>query len=224
MNLKAITLSLLLLFIGFTAKAQDSFRKEKMNVMGASYSGYSTTVPFSEHRTKQYLSNYLKENGKISERKNFIEIKEANWKSREETTKVYALVVGDSTQSRIWIGYSPEAGEALTTAIQGEMEGLPLLMRKYHLQHQIKEAENAASYLSKEIRNTERDGQRLNSRLEQNAQEKIKLEQALEQNARDKIQLEQDIVTNEKTKEEKAQAFEEVRKQLEYLKEKLSRL
>lgn len=224
MNLKAVSLSLLLLLIGLTAKAQDTFRKEKMNVMGVSYSGYSTTVPFSEHRARQYFSNYLKENGKISERKNFIEIKEVYWKSKEEATKVYALVIGDSTQSRIWIGHSPEAGENLTTAIQGEMENIPLLMRKYHLQHQIKEAEEAASYLSKEIRNAERDGQRLNSKLEQNAQDKIKLEQALEQNAKDKIQLEQDLVTNGKTKEEKAQAFEEVRKQLEYLKEKLSKL
>ena len=222
--MKSFTLSLLLLFTALALQAQDPYRKEKMNVMGVSYSGFSTTVPFSEVKTKQYLSAYLKNNGRISEKRNFIEIKETSWKSREDPTAVYALVVGDTIKSRIWIGYSPEAAEALTTAIEGEMKNLPLLMQKYDLQQQIKEAEEAASYLSKEIKNSERDQQRLQNRLEQNAQEKIKLEQALVQNEKDKIQLEQDLITNDKTKEDKTQALDEVKKQLEYLKERLLRL
>ncbi len=226
--MKNLSLSIFLFFISLLSlHAQETattYRKEKMNVMGVTYSGYSTTVPYSDHKTKQYLVSYLNENGKIRERKNFIEIKEAYWKSKNETTTVYALVNGDSTQSRIWIGHSDNAGETITSAIKGEMENLPFLMHKYHLQNQVKEAEEAASFLSKEIKNTERDGQKLNSRLEQNAREKIRLEQALEQNAKEKIQLEEDIVMNGITQKDKNKALEEVSRQLEHLKERLSRL
>ena len=226
MRMKALALSLLLsLSFLISAHAQEkTWRKEKMNIMGASYSGFSTQVPFSEYKTKQYLSSYLKENAKVSEKRNFIEIKEAYWKKKENPTKVYALVNGDSTQSRIWIGYSSDASEELVSAIEGQVENLPALMHKYHLQAQIKDAENAETFLSKELKNTEREGQRLNQKLDQNAQEKIRLEQALEQIAKDKIVLEQDIINNNKAQEEKAQALEDVKRQLELLKERLGRL
>lgn len=226
MRMKKITLSLFLTFSLLTSvQAQEkTLRKEKMNVMGVSYNGFSTTVPYSEYKTKMYLSTYLKENYRISEKKNFTEIKEAPWKTKEELTKVYVLVSGDSTKSRIWLGYSGDAGEELIQATESEVKNLPFLMNKYHLQFQIKEAESAATFLSKELKNTQRDGQRLSQKQDQNAQEKIRLEQALEQNAQEKIHIEQEKIANAKAQEEKTQALEEVNKQLELLKERLGKL
>lgn len=209
----------------FSTQAQEKvYRKEKMNILGSPNNGFSTKIPYSENKTRQYLNAYLKESGKVSEKRNFIEIKETSWKKKEDLTKVYALVNGDSTQSRIWIGFSADASEELVRAVEEQMENLPFLMDKYHLQHQIKEAENAATFLSKELKNTEREGLRLNGKLEQNAQEKIRLEQAIEQNANEKIQLEQDIITNSKNQEDKAQALDEVKRQLDILKERLNKL
>lgn len=224
--MKPFILSLLLLTFTFSlAQAQEkAYRKEKRNVMGRSYSGFSVEVPYSEHRSKAYFINYLKDGGKISEKRNFIEIKETYWKAKDNPAKVYALVAGDSTQTRLWIGYSEEAPESLLEALKGQMESLPSFIHKQHLQAQIKEAEEAASFLSKELRNTQRDGQRLQRDLERNAADKIKLEEALVQNAQNKIQLEDEIKGNTQAQDTKAQALEEVKKQLEYLKEKISRL
>lgn len=226
MRMKVFALSLFLTFSFLMAShAQEkTYRKEKMNVMGASYSGFSTQVPYSQHKTQLYLTTYLKENSKVSEKRNFIEIKETPWKTKEDLTRVYALVNGDSTQSRIWIGYSSEAGDELIGAVENEIKNLPFLMNKYQLQFQVKEAESAATFMSKELKNTQRDGQRLNQKLDQNAQEKIRLEQALEQNAKEKVQLEQDIITNRKAQEDKNQGLEEVKKQLEHLKARLGEL
>lgn len=224
--MKVFSLSLLLSFFCLMAlQAQEKpYRKEKMNVMGNAYSGFGVEIPFGAQKSRQYLITYLQDNGKISEKRNFIEIKEAYWKTKNEAAKVYALVNGDTTQSRVWIGYSPEASEELINSLEGQMESLPFLMHKQHLQHQIKEAEDALSYLSRELKNTDRDGRRLSSRLEHNEQEQLKLEQALEQNAKDKIQLEQEKENNQQVRKDQAKAFEEVKKQLENLKERLGRL
>lgn len=226
MRTKFITLNLFLAVnLLFSAHAQEkTWRKEKMNVMGVSHHGYSTTVPFSEYKTKMYLSAYLKENNRISEKKNFTEIKEGPWKAKEDQAKVYALVSGDSTKSRIWLGYTADAGEELMKAVEAEVQNLSFTMSKYHLQFQIKEAESAATFLSKELKSAQRDAQRLNQKLEQNGQEKIRLEQALEQNAQEKIHLEQDLVSNSKNQEDRTKALEEVNRQLELLKERLGRL
>lgn len=226
MRTKIIALSLLLaLNFLISAHAQEkTWRKEKMNVMGLSHNGFSTTVPFSEYKTKLYLSAYLKENNRISEKRNFTEIKEGPWKGKEDLTKVYALVNGDSTKSRIWLGYSGDAGEELMKAVETEVQNLSFVMNKYHLQFQIKEAESAATFLSKELRNTQRDAQRLSQKLDQNAQEKIRLEQALEQNAQEKIHIEQDLVNNSKNQEDRTKALEEVNRQLELLRERLGKL
>ncbi|WP_017730390.1 hypothetical protein [Nafulsella turpanensis] len=226
--MRALASSLLLLLVilqHLPLQAQETtYRKEKMNVMGQSYSGFSVQVPYSEQRSKKYLINYLEEEGKAREKKNFIEIKETYWKTKDDPTTVYAQVNGDSTQSRLWIGYSAEADEALIGAIQSQMESLPFILHKQHLQHQIKEAEDAESYLSKELRNTQRDGERLQRDLERNAYEKERLEKELKQNAADKIALEQGIANNSEEQKKKSKALSEVQKQLEYLKEKLSRL
>ena len=220
------SLLLLLLFLYHQPlQAQEKpYRKEKMNVMGKSYAGFSVQVPYSEERSKEYLMNYLEEKGNASEKRNFIEIKEAYWKTKDDPATVYALVNGDSTQSRLWIGYSTEADEELINSIQSQMESLPFLMHKQHLQHQIKEAEDAESYLSKELRHAQRDGNRLQRDLERNAYEKKRLEEELKKNAADKVTIEQDITGNIKEQENKTKALSEVQKQLEYLKEKLSRL
>lgn len=226
MNFQASAICLILfLSCLLPARAQEkSFRKEKMNILGNTTRGYSTQVPYGENKALLYLNTYLKESGKISEKRNFIEIKETSWKKKEDLTKVYALVNGDSTQSRIWMGYTAEAGGELIKALEEQMENLPFLMGRYHLQHQIKEAETAASFLSRELKNTEREGMRLNQKLAHNAQEKIRLEQALDQNAIEKTALEQDIARNETSKEEKAKAMEDVKKQLDLLRERLNRL
>ena len=224
--MKQWILSLFLLTFTFSmAQAQEkAYRKEKRNVMGRSYSGFSIEVPYAEYRSKEYLVNYLKDGGKISEKRNFIEVKETYWKPKDNPAKVYALVAGDSAQTRLWIGYSEEASEELVGALQSQMESLPSFIHKQHLQAQIKEAEEAASYLSKELRNTQREGQRLQRDLERNAEDKLKLEEALAQNAKNKIVLEEEAKNNTKAQDQKAQALEEVKKQLEYLKEKISRL
>lgn len=224
--MKPLVLSLLLLCFCFSlVQAQEiAYRKEKRNVMGDSYSGYSVSVPYPEHRSLQYLISHLKEEGKISEKRNFIEIKETYWKDKKDPAKVYALVSGDSAQSRLWIGYSPEASEELINGLKSQMESLAFFIHKQHLQAQIKEAEEAASFLSKELKHEQRDGKRLERKLERNKEEKIRLEQALERNAEEKVQLEQGIVDNSQTQEDKARALEEVKKQLEFLKEKIARL
>lgn len=224
--MKQCILTLLLLsFIFSLAHAQEkAYRKEKRNVMGRTYSGFSVEVPYPEHRSKEYFINYLKDGGKISQKRHFIEIKEAYWKAKNHPAKIYALVAGDSSQTRLWIGYSGEANDEMREAIQSQMESLPSFIHKQHLQAQIKEAEEAASYLSKELRRTQRDGQRLQRDLEKNADDKIRLEQALGENAENKAMLEEEIKDNDQAQEAKTQALEEVKRQLEYLKEKISRL
>lgn len=204
--------------------AQDSYRREKMNVMGTSYSGFSVKLPYSEQKAKDYLITYLKDGGKISEKRNYIEIKETYWRPKDEPAAVYAQVAGSQTEARVWIGYSEGAGESFVAALESQMESLPFIMHKEHLQSQIKEAETAASFLSKEIKQAEREGQRLDRRLEKNIQQKIQLEKALEQNKEEKSSLEAEITGNSQVQEDKNRSLDEVKRQIEYLQEKLRRL
>lgn len=218
-----IILSLLLLSYAHLW-AQDNYRKEKMNVMGVSYSGFSIQIPYSEQKTKDYLIAYLKEGGKVSEKRNYIEIRETYWRPKGAPAAVYAQVAGSQQEARVWIGYSEGAGEDFIGALESQMESLPFIMHKQHLQAQIKEAETAASFLSKEIKQAEREAQRLNRQLEKNIQQKTALEKALEQNTHEKASLEAEISGNNQTQEDKTQSLDEVKRQLEYLQEKLRRL
>lgn len=205
--------------------AQDTtYRREKMNVMGTSYSGFSIQLPYSEQKAKDYLIAYLKDGGKISEKRNYIEIRETYWRAKDEPSAVYAQVVGNQQDARVWIGYSEGAGESFVAALESQMESLPFIMHKQHLQTQIKEAEAAASFLSKEIKQAEREEQRLNSRLEKNIQKKIQLQKALEQNSQEKSSLEAEITDTSQAREDKSRSLEEVKRQIEYLQEKLRRL
>jgi chromosome segregation ATPase len=222
--MKTIFMSLVLLFCYVQLMAQDTYRKEKMNVMGTSYSGFSIQLPYGEQKTRDYLLAYLKDGGKISEKRNYIEIRENYWRQKNAPSQVYAQVVGNQTESRIWIGYSQEADESFIASLESQMESLPFLMHKQHLQAQIKEAEAAASFLSKELKQAEREAQRLSQRMERNVQEKARLEQALDLNQQEKTKLKEEVSGNDKTQEDKSQALEEVKKQLEYLQEKLRRL
>lgn len=222
--MKTVFMSLLLLLSYSQLIAQETYRKEKMNVMGISYSGFSIQIPYSEQKAKDYLIAYLKDGGKISEKRNYIEIKETYWRPKDDPAAVYAQVVGSQNESRVWIGYSEGAGESFVGALESQMESLPFIMHKQHLQAQIKEAETAASFLSKEIKQAEREGQRLNRKLEKNTERKIALEKALEENLQEKSSLEAEVSGNSQTQEEKSQSLEEVKRQLEYLKEKLRRL
>lgn len=219
------------IFIGFCLllscsqlMAQDTYRREKMNVMGTSYSGFSVQLPYSEQKAKDYLIAYLKDGGKISEKRNYIEIRETYWRPKNDPAAVYAQVVGNQSEARVWIGYSEGAGESFVAALESQMESLPFIMHKQHLQTQIKEAEAAASFLSKEIKQAEREGQRLSRRLEKNIQQKIQLEKALEQNSQEKSSLETEITGNSQAREDKSRSLDEVKHQLEYLQEKLRRL
>lgn len=218
-----ISLSLLLL-CSSQLWAQDTYRKEKMNVMGISYSGFSTLIPYSEQKTKDYLIAYLKDEGKVSEKRNYIEIRETYWRPKGDPAAVYAQVTGGPQEARIWIGYSEGASEDFIKALESQMESLPFIMHKQHLQAQIKEAESAASFLSKELKQAEREAQRLNRQLERNIQQKASLEKALEQNTQEKASLEAEISGNSQTQEDKTQSLDEVKRQLEYLQEKLRRL
>lgn len=224
--MRTFSLSLYLLLLSCSLLfAQENYRKEKMNVMGSTYSGFSIQLPYSEHQAKDYLIAYLKDGGKISEKRNYIEIKETYWRSKEEPAAVYAQVVGGKQhEARVWIGYSADADESFIGALESQMESMPFIMHKHHLQTQIKEAEQAASFLSKELKQAERQEQRLSRKLEKNIQQKTALEKALEQNIQEKSSLEAEVSTISQTQEEKSQSLEEVKKQLEYLHEKLRRL
>lgn len=222
-----MSLALLLLsFLPLRAqeKAQEAYRKEKMNIMGTSFSGFSMPVPYGQERSKDYLIAYLKNEGKISEKRNYIEIRESYWRKKDEPSLVYAQVIGDQSASRIWIGYSHEASNDFIAALESQMESLSFILHKQHLQSQIKEAEAAATFLSKELKQAQRQEERLLRQQEKNNQEKIKLEKALEQSLLEKDRLEAEISGNAQAQEEKAHSLEEVKKQLGYLKEKLQRL
>lgn len=196
-----------------------------MNVMGTSYSGFSIQLPYSEQKAKDYLIAYLKDGGKISEKRNYIDIRETYWRLKGEPAAVYAQVVSSSPQeARVWIGYSADATESFIGALESQMESMPFIMHKQHLQTQIKEAEQAASFLSKELKQAEREEQRLSRKLERNIEQKTALEKALEQNIQEKSSLEAEVSGLSQTQEEKSRSLEEVKKQLEYLHEKLRRL
>ena len=219
-----LSIMLLLSCVLVSAQAQEA-RRQKQTVQGKQLQGYSFKVPYAEHQTQQYWTAYLKDQGKISERRQFIEIREIYWFSKQKEVKVYSTVTGDNTSTEVWIGYdAPAEDELLEQAMKDQLEKLPFLMRKYQLLASLKDAEDAATFQNRELENSRRQENKLSNNLKRNADEKVRLEQQLVKNGEDKLRLEQELKDNKKKQEEQQVEVERVNKQLEALKEKLSQL
>lgn len=219
-----VTLALLGLFVIPLAAQQTAARKMKMNVMGTSHQGYAIKVPYAQQKAYDYWLAFLKDQGKVSEKRNYIEIKEAPWLNSSDFASVFSRVEGDATEATLWMGLSAEADEGLLATVEAEVNRIPLILRRYELQAKIKEAEQAASFLSRELRNVQREGERLNTQLERNQEQKIELDSAMARNAREKSQLSSDLQLNNKEQSEQQEAFNLAQKQLEQLRQKLQQL
>lgn len=225
--MQKILLLLLLSFqcIAVVASGQE-VRRQQQTLQGQQHQGYSIKVPYPEHQAKRYWLAYLKERGKVVERRQFIELKSIYWLSSQDRQQALSTVAGDSTKSEVWIGYptATAADTALDAGIKEQLQKLPFLMKKYQLMASLQDAEAAATYLNREVENTRRQETKLDTSSKRNAEEKFKLEQQLVKNGEDKLRLEQEIKEN-KLKQELQQAeVEKINKQLQALKDKLSQL
>ena len=213
-------------FTSLSANGQEvQVRKQQQNLQGQQHSGYSMKVPYPEHQAKRYWLAYLKERGKVTERRQFIELKDIYWLNAQAGQQVFSTVAGDSSKSEIWIGYvAPKPDSVLDAGIKEQLQKLPFLMKKYQLLASMQDAEAAATYLNREAESTRRQASKLDGSLRRNADEKQKLEQQLAKNAEDKIRLEQEIKENQQKQEQQQAEVEKINKQLQALKDKLSQL
>ncbi|WP_224999886.1 hypothetical protein [Cesiribacter sp. SM1] len=219
---------LLLLFIVqglfFTASGQEP-RRQQQTLQGQQHYGYSLKVPYAEHNAKRYWLAYLKERGKVTERRQFIEIKDIYWLDSGAKQQALSTVAGDSAQSEVWIGYpSTTRDSVLEAGIKEQLQKLPFLMKKYQLMASLQDAEGAATYLNREVESTRRQESKLENSLRRNAEEKLRLEQQLVKNGEDKLRLEQEIKDNKLKQEQQQAEVEKINRQLQALKEKLSQL
>ena len=225
MQKKLLILMLAFQCLVLTAFGQEVARRQKQTLQGQQHQGYSIKIAYPEHQAKRYWLTYLKERGKITERRQFIELRDIYWLKGKEGIKTYSTVAGDSTRSDIWIGYAAEEPDAeLDAAIQEQLQKLPFLMKKYQLMASMQDAENAATYLNREVESTRRQESKLENSLKRNAEEKLKLEQQLVKNEEDKLRLEQEIKDNKLKQQQQQAEVEKINKQLQALKDKLSQL
>ena len=200
-------------------------RKQQLHLQGQQHTGYSVKVPYPEHQAKRYWLAYLKERAKVTERRQFIELKDIYWLNAAAGQQVFSTVAGDSAKSEIWIGYTaPKPDSALDAGIKEQLQKLPFLMNKYQLLASLQDAEAAATYLNREVESTRRQAGKLDNSLKRNADEKQKLEQQLVKNAEDKVRLEQEVTDNKLKQEQQQIEVEKINKQLQALKDKLSQL
>jgi chromosome segregation ATPase len=204
-------------------------RRQQQTLQGQQYSGYSIKVPYAEHQAKRYWLSYLKERGKVTERRQFIELKDIYWlnarQDAQQGQQAYSLVTGDSTKSEIWIGYASTKEDAtLDEAIKEQLEKAPFLMKKYQLMASLQDAEAALSFMNREVESLRRNGNKLEGALKKNASEKERLEQQLVKNGEDKVRLEGETEANKKKLEQQQLEAEKISKQLQALKDKLSQL
>lgn len=200
-------------------------RRQQQTLQGQQYTGYSVKVPYAEHQAKRYWLSYLKERGKVTERRQFIELKDIYWLNARQGQQAYSLVTGDSTKSEIWIGYAAtKADTALDTAIKEQLQKAPFLMKKYQLMASLQDAEAALTFMNREVESIRRNGNKLEGALKKNADEKLKLEQQLVKNGEDKVRLEGETVENKKKLEQQQLEAEKISKQLQALKDRLSQL
>ncbi|AHM61625.1 hypothetical protein D770_16855 [Flammeovirgaceae bacterium 311] len=220
---------LFLLFViqglALTATGQEVVRRQQQTLQGQQHNGYSIKVPYAEHHAKRYWLTYLKERGKVTERRHFIEVKDIYWLNSGARQQAFSIVAGDSARSEVWIGYPAATPDTLLeAAIKEQLQKLPFLMKKYQLMASLQDAEAAATYLNREVESTRRQESKLENSLKRNADEKTKLEQQLVKNGEDKLRIEQEI-KDAKLKQEQQQAeVEKINKQLQALKDKLSQL
>ncbi|WP_152426328.1 hypothetical protein [Cesiribacter andamanensis] len=200
-------------------------RRQQQTLQGQPHSGYSIKVPYSEAQAKRYWLAYLKERGKVTERRQFIELRDIYWLDAPKGQQAYSLVLGDSTKSEIWIGYpATRADTALDSAIKEQLGKAPFLMKKYQLMASLQDAEAALTFMNREVENLRRNGNKLEGALKRNASEKERLEQQLVKNGEDKVRLEQETEENKKKLEQQQLEAEKISKQLQALKDKLSQL
>lgn len=224
MQNKLLLLLLLSQALMLSAFGQEA-RRKKQNLQGEQLPGYSIKVAYPEHQAKRYWTSYLKERGKITERRLFVEIRDIYWLEGRQEVKTYSTISGDSANSEIWIGYAAATADtALDSGIKEQLKKLPFLLKKYQLLASLEDAEKAASILDRETESTRRQGGKLESSLQRNAEEKIKLEQQLVKNGEDKLRLEQEIKDNKLKQQQQQAEVEKVNKQLQALKDKLSQL
>ncbi len=224
MQKKLLFFFLLLPCLLGTVYGQEA-RKQKQNVQGQQLAGFTYRVAYPEHQARRYWTAYLKESGKIAERRQFIEIKDIYWLNGLQGIKTYSTVAGDSTNTDIWIGYAAAAPDsALDLDIKEQLQKLPFLMKKYQLLASLQDAEGAVTFLNREIESTRRQEGRLENSIKRNADEKTRLEQQLVKNEEDKLRLEQEIKDNKLKQEQQQVEVEKINKQLQALKEKLSKL
>jgi hypothetical protein len=224
MQKKLLPFILLLQCLVLTTFGQQ-VRKQQQTLQGQQHLGYSFKVPYPEHQAKRYWLAYLKERGKVTERRQFIELRDIYWLQAPEGLKVYSTVAGDSSNSEVWIGYAAARPDSvLDASVKEQLQKLPFLMKKYQLLASLQDAENASTYLNREVESTRRQEGKLESSIRRNADEKLRLEQQLVKNEEDKLRLEQELKDNKLKQEQQQLEVEKVNKQLQALKDKLSQL
>lgn len=224
MQIRVLFLLIVLQALYFTASGQE-VRRQQQTLQGQRHNGYSIKVPYPEHQAKRYWLTYLKERGRVTERRQFIELKDIYWLNSGAKQQAFSIVAGDSASSEVWIGYPASTPDtALEAGIQEQLQKLPFLMKKYQLMASLQDAEAAATYLNREVESTRRQESKLDSSLKRNEEEKLRLEQQLVKNGEDKLRLEQEIKDNKLKQEQQQAEVERINRQLQALKDKLSQL
>jgi hypothetical protein len=225
---KFFTLTVMaLLLTSSSGLAQNvTVSKQDERVKGNSTDGYAVELSGTLEEVTTAFTKYLKTFSKTKAVSNVTQVSEAQFSATKYMSPFYATTRNASDKALAWIGLNPSEWPSEDEAKKG-MDELEKVMYNFgvkfyrdKIQADVDEALLAQQTTEKQQQKLLNDNKTLNTKLENNQKEKIRLEKALVDNKVENENLILGLERNKKAQDSVAVALEQIRKMVEFHKER----
>jgi hypothetical protein len=200
--------------------------KQAERVKGNSTEGYAVELNGTLDEVTTAFTKYLKTFSKTKIVSNVTQVNEAQFSATKYLSPFYAITRNASDKALAWIGLNPAEWPSEDEAKKG-MGELEKVMYNFgvkfyrdKIQGDVDEALLAQQTAEKQQQKLLYDNKTLNTKLENNQKEKIRLEKALIDNKAENENLILGIDRNKKAQDSVAVALDQIRKMVEFHKER----
>lgn len=152
--MKKLTLPLLIIcLLSVPSLAQEiSTKAEKQKIIQDEYDGFSTVVVGQNAVVRGFLLKYLRESGRVKDRKNYVEINKLNINGNLYENEMFlAQVRQDGQKQKVWMGFKTEGVEAgriksMKSNLQKYLRSYVVAFYRNEAQKEIDESERAVKF------------------------------------------------------------------------------
>ena len=190
------------------------------------YPGVSSFVTGDDDDVEKAWRKYLKDFGKVKERKTYFELTEVTLADTYYESRIFYANMGSGEKVQtVWLGadttgMSMAEWYTLSEVIQKHVYNFVENYYKDKVQEEIDESIKAEDYNEKQLKKFEKEEDDLKTQLKNNEKELIRLEQAIIDNKKEHEELLEKIEKNKVDQEDTAVSLEKIKKVIELQKEK----